>query len=312
MAQFVRWLAGSEPPPQLIAPLPIIHRLRRTRILILLFAGFFLLVGLFSLPLDWPRIPVPLSFNVPLMLIIAACLLTLERSWKRFEQCRVAAAQEIVPWQAERQPLPDAQALTLPTTIRLRPSRWWTVWAGLLTFVFTDGLIALVSWPDWSSAFATALFWWGLFAVTIFMGGVIALLVAMSWRGRRVIEVTEEGMRSSWLKTFVGSGQETHWVRWQEARFFACYPARGSRKGGQVMLYELAGERDVVSWIWVQREKTRRPLEEPLLPFEEHCVQIQALTRVVVAKTGLMLYDLGKHSSNNTPPPPLESEPPHL
>ncbi|EFH85028.1 hypothetical protein [Ktedonobacter racemifer] len=264
MALFARWLAGSEPASHLIAPLPIVRRLREAHISTLLFAGLWLLLGLIVLPIDWPRVPWPFFLGASLLLSFSACYLVLERSWKQFEQRRGTAAQGAHQWQAERQPLPDAQALVLPVTIRLRPSRWWTVWTGLLILLLPDGLLIVSTGP------ASATFWWGVFGVTVFTGGVLALLAAICWRARRVIEVTEEGISSSWPKTFLRSEVSAHWVRWQEARFFACYPARGSRKGGQVMIYELASERDVVSWVWVQSKKTRRPLEEPLLPFEEH------------------------------------------
>ncbi len=86
----------------------------------------------------------------------------------------------------------------------------------------------------------------------------------------------------------------SEWLFWPEARLFACYPAPGSRKDRRVIVYELSSASRSVRWTWVQHKKTLRSLEEPVIAFEEHRAQMQAMSALVAAKTGLALYGLGK------------------
>ncbi|MEO6893375.1 MAG: hypothetical protein ABI324_30690 [Ktedonobacteraceae bacterium] len=299
MSLLARLLALSDRPHQLISPHPSIWKLQSHRVLMLFVTGFWLMVGLFAMLSALGitrRIPILYPFLLPLLLfpsIIVFDTVAL-RFLRRLDRLRFAAAHG-EPWLlANSQPVPDIHALHLPMTIVLRPSRRLLLWAGLMLLLLFDIPLALLTWPDLSSHFSIALFWWRLIVTTVIMGGVIAFLLAVAWRARRVIEVTQEGIRSSSIKGFGMNMAASEWLFWPEARLFACYPAPGSRQGRPMIVYELSSASRNVRWTWVQRKKTLRDLEEPVIAFEEHRAQMQALSALVAAKTGLALYDLGQ------------------
>ncbi len=83
-------------------------------------------------------------------------------------------------------------------------------------------------------------------------------------------------------------------MAWHEARLFACYPRSDLWHTRVSMVYELSSATDVVSWSWVQRRVPLSNQPLPLVSLAEHHAQVQALCDLVVARTGLPLYDLSK------------------
>lgn len=105
--------------------------------------------------------------------------------------------------------------------------------------------------------------------------------------GRQSVEVTEQGIHTR-------SGGKRSFVRWEKARLFARYNAWGAQKSGSSLSYELSSATDIARWVWVLRPKSFRMQIIPTVPFEEYTRQMQALDALIVARTGLPLYDLNK------------------
>jgi hypothetical protein len=60
------------------------------------------------------------------------------------------------------------------------------------------------------------------------------------------------------------------------------------------MIYEIASANRAVYWVSLQRKVGELTTQVPILPFEDHRMQMRALCELVTAKTGLPLYDLSK------------------
>lgn len=209
-----------------------------------------------------------------------------ERYWRRIEKLRFAAAKGDRTLLANEQPAPDAFALSLPTIIRLQPSKWlilqmlgWTVLLVLLivgafnlfrnafvTFTATNFQAFLVFF----SSIVTLV--WGLFFVFILV------------YHRQKIEITEQGLRVNY---FGGHGR----IKWDEVRLFARYPTFGDRKSKRTITYELSSTTDIIRWTRIQRTSFPSSMK-PAIPLAAYHQQMQALLALTAAKTGLPLYDL--------------------
>ncbi len=113
--------------------------------------------------------------------------------------------------------------------------------------------------------------------------GVIAIFVWMMRRDQHIIiEVTADGLTKRYLGWRFGS------IRWEDARLFALITQRDAHTRG--LTYELAGDKGSMTWreVW-QPSPLIGPPESSL---DEQSRQIAALNALVVAKTGLRLYDL--------------------
>lgn len=81
---------------------------------------------------------------------------------------------------------------------------------------------------------------------------------------------------------------------WHEARLFACYYSPNFFSNKTIITYELSSSTQVVTWKWILEDAGWKATAEPTTTFEEHQAQMQALCEIVVAKTGLRLYDLDR------------------
>ncbi|WP_126631454.1 hypothetical protein [Dictyobacter alpinus] len=175
-------------------------------------------------------------------------------------------------------------ALPLPFTIshpsvkRVLPRRYGLIL--LLVFVYFTGFswtfsrfleFWLVRWQGFLVSFV---------ALALFIGILIVVIRSISARqGGTKIFVTEQGVRIG--KTL---------IPWHEAELFAIYEIYGQKRSGRAITYELSSATDILRWYAVQRlEDVRQDSAEAVTEYHQ---QLQALSEIIVARTGLPLSDL--------------------
>ena len=224
------------------------------------------------------------AFTIDLpVLVLALVSLSLQyRYWKRIERRRLAAAEGDHALLAEEQPAPDAAALALPAAFKMSMSKAQMVFL----VVFLELVTVVISVYDWF-IIAGIPFWLFLMGVTVPVLLLVPLIFATS---RQVLEVTEVGLR---LRASRASGFRGM-VRWNEAHLFAVYNAPGVRRSGAVLTYELSSASSIVRWTRILRPNALGLHMDPGMPLAEHNQAMKALCQLIVAQTGLPLYDLRK------------------
>lgn len=297
MSFFTRLLTQSHPPDSPIAPQPHLTSLRSMRMLFLIFTVMMLvvlvsdtLIGIVTLreaSFPWQSMFVPIMY-----LCFIGYSFWAEQWWKRLEVLRLAAAQGDDHLLAYDQPQPNIEALNVPVKIATRLSR-----KGLLVFGFLGGFLLigladtwflLTTWPQHFVDFSICPW---LLSLTVFVGAAIAFVLAVLWRHRWMIEVTQEGIRSRvkiWGMSEIGSPL----MFWHEARLFAYYRKPIPWNNRSTLVCELSSASHIITWTWVQENKPLRIGRAPTIPFEEYQAQMHALCALVTAKTGLPLHDL--------------------
>lgn len=222
------------------------------------------------------------------------------RVWKRFDQKRQAAAQGDASLLADEQPVPDAQAVSLPLTIRMRSNRRLMVTMTVTLFLllilpFIGGLVfgLFASGPD---SINTALMDMGPFLIILGAWTLVVLLIVgimyavLYTKAREQVTLTDYGIMVSGLTPRPQS------ISWSEARLFTIVnPYNFKRlKDRQPLVLEVASEHDLVRWTWLRPKSFRSGFAIPVLPPEEYEQQMRNVLSVIAAKTGLPLYDLRK------------------
>ena len=131
-----------------------------------------------------------------------------------------------------------------------------------------------------------------LVLVLVMLVLMIFLVLVFSRTDQR-IELTEHGMT-------IRKGGKAHSVAWDEARLFAIEGIGGLNRPWLPRVYQLASANDILKWTYQGRRTPERNgwLYRPILAikpttsYEEYERQMEALPALVVAKTGLALYDL--------------------
>jgi len=237
------------------------------------------------------KFPSILSFYIVLFLCYIPSFVSTVlqwRYWKRIERRRLAAAAGDRSVLAVEQPLANPAALPLLYTITLRLSKesilvligLALVFAALMAGVFAwlnDGFLFIS--PDRFHTFLV------LFAITASFMVIALLALFLSPFGRQRVEVTEQGLSARY-------GVQKGAVRWEEARLFAMYNTWGAQKSGSSITYELSSATEIARWNWVQRPNRFRMSLVPIVPSDDYHLQMQALNGLIVARTGLPLYDL--------------------
>jgi hypothetical protein len=198
---------------------------------------------------------------------------------RRVDQRRTRALQGDQSLLAAEQPVPDENALSLPTTLQLRPRRrYFLAPSGI---IFVGAVIAssignpfALTLPGLAIRLAIAL-------VTIPIYTAIMYLVGRS-RMQYDIEVNEQGLSVTYNKVRTA-------VNWSDARFFA---VNDPKKPKRPKVYELATRDTVARWMWLPPGMTFSYAFKPPLPLEEYHRQ-QAVLQLIEAKTHLPLYDIG-------------------
>jgi uncharacterized membrane protein len=282
---------------------PNVVRYRRLRILNLV--GLFILVVATAF-LYLTSIPSTL-FNVWSVIVILFASLQLfsyiqqRQYWKRFEQRRIRAAQGDQSLLAEEQPALDEAALSLPLTIQSRTSSPENFFLSLIGVVVSTMIIVGVigflagSTSIFSPSNVLAFVLGGLailVLVLVMLVSMVFLALILSRTDQR-IELTEQGMT-------IRQGGRAHTIAWEEARLFAIEGVYGLKKSLSPSMYQLASAKDMLKWTYQRRRSPQRSglLYRPILAikpttsYEEYERQMEALPALVVAKTGLALYDL--------------------
>jgi hypothetical protein len=209
------------------------------------------------------------------------------RYWKRIEKRRLAAAQGDLSLLAAQQPSANPTALRLPYTLKLRPGKATLLWLTVMTLAFALVMAAWSTWlmndfpfisPDRLHNFLV------LFLVITAVMEILLLAIFLTPLGDQKIEVTEQGLRTR------SAGQKA-FVRWEEARLFAVYNTWGVWRNGSSLTYELSSPTAIARWIWIQHPNSFS-LNPVGVPSGEYQQQMQALNELIVARTGLPLFDL--------------------
>lgn len=258
--------------------------------LLALLLVLFLIDTIFGSGQHFSKSPILFSFMLVLMAnaFNLANNIAQERYWKRIEQRRFAAVQGDRTLLAAEQPMPSASSLPLPITTTLHYSKeFWLIRTGALVLMALLLAVAFTWFNNGPLLFTSnrLLFFLMSFLIVVVLTLVALLALSLTPVWRQQIEVTERGLTARFDRR-VSS------IAWDEARLFALYRTFGAQKSGAAITYELSGAWSIVRWTWV-RDKSYFVGLEPMIPFDEHYVQMQALQTLVVAKTGLVLYDLG-------------------
>ncbi len=223
--------------------------------------------------------------TVYILLMIYVVFATI-RLHKRMEERRRRASTGDPSLLAEPQPQPDANALSLPATISMKLNmRFQFLVVGvMLVLVFI--VMGVVSYFVSSGhSFNNAVFW--------IVMGIVFVFIALIWIGmaffskflyNRVFDqkivVDEYGVATHYF------GKCTS-LRWEEIESFDIWGAKTAR----VTPFELVGKESVVRWMMPRRYRLFYPFR-PAESYEEYCQKMDALQRVIVAKTGRPMYDL--------------------
>ena len=208
------------------------------------------------------------------------------RSWKRIEQKRQTAAQGDQRLLADIQLMPNAQALPLPLTIRMRPR--WSLVIGLpvgLIFLFVSMLTPFFVMTYSSQALAqkftqeTILL---LVLTSLMLLSIISIFVNMYTEARKQITLTEHGIMQTGISPKIQN------IPWSEVRLFAL-----SSPAGQVT-FELASMHEQIRWKWLYAKGFSLSSAKPVTSPAEYEQQMFGVIALVEAKTGLPLYDLRK------------------
>ena len=211
---------------------------------------------------------------------------------KRVDQKRERALQGDRSLLAGEQPLPDQHILPIPTTIKLDQSRRAVIFLGLalvlvLFIPFVIGIVAGTGQSHHSTATNALL----LIVFIILSGFGVALLVAfvlifflLRNQLNFTIVVDEQGLSSIYQGV-------TSSITWSEARLFAVL---NPEKPSTMRFYELSNEHTVVRWVNMPAHALFQRKERMM--YVEYRRKVQALLSVIVARTGLPLYDLSPSS----------------
>ncbi len=242
------------------------------------------------------------SLIVPFFVLLSSfSFIQQGRYWKRFEQRRNRAARGDQSLLSEEQPALDEAALSLPLTIQSRissPENFFlpTIAAIVITIIvggvigFLAGFTSIFS-P--SNVLSFVLRGLAILVLVLVMLFAMVFLVLVLSRTDQRIELTEQGMT-------IRQGGRAHSVAWDEARFFTIEGVYGANRSLSPRVYQLASANDILKWTYQRRRSPQRSglLYRPILAikpttsYEEYERQMQALPALVVAKTGLALYDL--------------------
>lgn len=230
--------------------------------------------------------------------ILAILYVFVVRTWKRFDQKRQAAAQGDQSLLATEQPVPNAQAVALPLTIRMRSNRRLLVIMTITLFVslVIPFIIGLVFGLQAHTAPPTHVVHIGILLIILGVWALASLLIVGTMyailyiKGREQVTLTDYGILVSGITPRLQS------IPWSEARLFAIANTSNFKyfKDRQPMILEVASEQNLVRWTWLPFKSFRSGFAVPVLPPEEYDQQMRGVLSVIAAKTGLPLYDLRK------------------
>lgn len=232
-----------------------------------------------------------ITYIVLFLLLLLSLALTWGWFWsmcgvsRRRRQKRLRALQGDQELLFSTQPSRNEHALALPVTIevKMRMTSFFLLSTGLVILYLS--LLALALSLQYVS-FAALRF------LMLTNGGMLLSSLLFVWLVARIaaryahqkITVTEQGITIRYRG-------KTRSLAWNEARFFSLHGS--ARFGRTPLLYELASMKRSVVWVQL---RARSFWLRPLIPFEAYQQQMNALSALVAARTGLPLYDLRDHA----------------
>jgi hypothetical protein len=187
---------------------------------------------------------------------------------------------------AATQPIPDAHALPLPTTIELRVGKAKYILFQAVCFALVYTIIMALAGSQDPFSFRRFLL---TFLLSLLMGGLQGLLIfyLVGRHMAQTLVVDDQGI------SILHSRGNIH-IEWQAARFFGVHRDRKSDTTG---LYELSDETTTVTWRWFS-PIIANPFNflRLTLPYDEYTHTMAALLSVVEGRTHLPLHDLHDYS----------------
>ncbi|MFL5705720.1 MAG: hypothetical protein ACJ8AG_23250 [Ktedonobacteraceae bacterium] len=220
----------------------------------------------------------------------------LRRVHKRTEERRQRAPAGDPSLLANPQPIPDERALSLPTTLTMRLNmKFFFAIIGfmflivIITFlvgffiVMNSHLVLRNGIGRHVISSQELLIPLGI-ALVILIVFFLLLIFFYKFLFERVfkqeITIDEQGLTTKYY------GRTTS-LRWSEARCFDIWGGKTQR----MIPMELLGENNVVRWQFPNRYRFFYPFT-PTLPYEAYRKKVDVMQQVIMAKTGLPLYDL--------------------
>lgn len=247
------------------------------------------------------HLPFPIDWFLPLLFLFWGLILIRGvvrlRFLRRVEVHRFAAAMGERPWLATLLPPSIHSPLTLPPTMALRSKKTSICFGCILVFIALAPDIGYLA-PHWLSEVAQMLHErssTGLLSeallVVLFLGPCV-LVMSFLFFFRTSVSVTETSLK------IPGMGE----ISWQEAHLFACYHVPSLIFGRRSAIwYELSSPDTVLIWQYITDPQSPLTTWKPSLPPEDYRQQMQALCHLVVARTGLPLYDLTQPVAGENP-----------
>ncbi len=249
----------------------------------MLYMGFFV----FQSYTNGRRVfPVEAIFFFLAIVMYALAANAIRRLTKRTEERRQRALSGDQSLLASHQPVPDENALSLPTTMTMKLSmrfQYAIIGFMLLIYVFVLVIVFAVMGVGFPSK---PLFWIIVGVMLLFMVVVLLASIGLNkllWNRLLKQEIIVQG-----------PGITTHYygksttVLWNDIQCFDVWGGKTKR----FLSFEIIGKDGVVRWI-VPKARFRAIYPfRPTIPYDEYCKKIEALEQVVAAKTGLPLYDL--------------------
>jgi hypothetical protein len=232
--------------------------------------------------------------------IISFVLSILQRRyWQRIEQRRLAAAGRDPSLLASERPAANPAALQIPCKIEVRMGNGAIVLLIAMSLVYALLFSSVFSWANDGFLFISPDRLHTFLVLFASVGGLmvivlLALFFSPIGLGRQKVEVTEQGLR-------VRYGGKKSAMRWEEIRLFALYSTFGAQKSGASLTYELSSATDIARWTRLLRPNFFHVQMVPTVPFEEYTRQMQALSGLIVARTGLPLFDLRREPGTRMP-----------
>ena len=202
----------------------------------------------------------------------------------RLERRRRAAVRGDQRYFVPEQPVPFADALPLPFTIR-QPGREARFMLGLVIFMISFGMfsIPIVFWSFPLNVHNVPYFGYTLIAI---IGSIAYLIEGYIGLCEKVI-FTEDGI------VIRRPGQKIRSILWGEACLFALDETHIARGKVRSLLFELSSAEEVICWRWPFLSSSSMSAQIPQpFPLQSFDPQLQALLSLIAGRTGLPLHDL--------------------
>lgn len=299
--------------PTMIRANPLLETYQTLFVLWFIVIGFFLVIligGIIISVIVRPAVTGLMSF-LSIYGFITLCsitsfvtTITQRRYWQRIERSRLAAAGGDPSLLADEQPIANPAALQLPCKIMVRMGNGAILLLTGMVLVFALVFSAVYSWLNDGFLFISPDRFHNFLELFAIVGSsmvivLLALFLSPVGLGRQNVEVTEQGLKMRY-------GGKKSSMRWEEVRLFAMYKTYGTQKIVSSITCELSSATDIARWTWILRPNRLHLNLVPTVPFEEYTRQMQALNALIVARTGLPLYDLRRESALSISDPLLD------